>query len=150
MELVRVLTLKDSVEIEAPKEAIEDWLLAIDEHYSEWHPAHVKWVNLDGELAEGRTFYYEEYLKGRLYKSRCRITKLERDGKTYIEFVGLSLPDRLIGISGSFAVEPHDDACTVTAVLNFRFGWPLKALGFAGAIEEHMAEEGESLKRLLE
>ena len=145
-----MLTLRDSIEIEASKEDVEEWLLRIDEHYREWHPAHVKWVNLEGELAEGKTFYYEEYLKGRLYKSRCRITKLERDGETYIEFVGLSLPDRVIGISGSFEVVPREGSCTVTAVLNFRFGWPLKALGFARAIEDHMKEEGESLKRLIE
>ncbi|MBU1672357.1 MAG: SRPBCC family protein [Actinobacteria bacterium] len=143
-------TLRDSIEIRAPQERIEAWLLEIDRHYAAWHPDHVKWVNLEGELAEGKTFYYEERLKGRLYRSRCRITRLERNGRTYIEFVGLSVPDKILGVSGSFEIVPRGGSCTVTAVINMRFGWFLARLGISGAILAHMEEEGKSLKAIME
>ena len=81
-----MLVLNDSVLIKASPDAIEEWLLGIDEHYAEWHPEHVRWVNLDGALGEGKTFYYEEYLHGRLYRSRCRITRLTRGDGAVVEF----------------------------------------------------------------
>ncbi|MFH1150427.1 MAG: SRPBCC family protein [Actinomycetota bacterium] len=145
-----MVTLRDSIEICVPQERIEAWLLEIDRHYADWHPDHVKWVNLDGELAEGKTFYYEERLKGRMYKSRCRITRLERNGRTYIEFVGLSVPDKILGVSGSFEVVPGETCCTMTAVIRLRFGWLLGKLGISRAILAHMEEEGKSLKAILE
>ncbi len=147
-----MITLKDSIEVKAPPEKIEDWLRSIDEHYREWHPDHVRWVNLDGALDEGKTFYYEEYLNGRIYKSRCRVTSIIRDGKTVIEFVGLPLMDRILGLRGSFIIEPKNGTCIVTATISLRFGWIISKLfkGMVGAIQTHMKEEGESLKRILE
>lgn len=147
-----MLELEDSIVIDAGQQAIEEWLLNIDEHYPDWHPAHVKWVNLDGPLDEGKTFYYEEYLHGRLYKSRCRITRLERGpGGTVIEFVGLSVLDRLLGIRGSFLVEPLGETCSVTATICLRFGrlTPALAGGIVEDLQTHMKEEGESLKAIL-
>ncbi len=145
-----MITLVDSVRIEANPGEVERWLLEIEGHYREWHPEHVKWVNLDGELAEGRRFYYEEYFKGRLYRSRCLITRIERDGSTLIEFKGLSLVDRIGGVSGSFRIEPDGGGCVVTATINLRPGWLARLIGLAQAIERHMEEEGANLKRLLE
>ena len=147
-----MLTLKDSVLIEATPGEVEEWLRNIDKHYREWHPDHVKWVNLDGGLDEGDRFYYEEYLHGRLYKSRCLITRVERNDKAVIEFKGLSVPDRLLGVRGSFVIEPEGDGCVVTATISLRFGRLISTLfkGIAGDLQRHMKEEGESLKRLLE
>jgi len=147
-----MLTLEDSIEIAAPPERVIDWLMHIDEHYAEWHPDHVQWVNLDGELDEGRTFYYEEYLHGRLYKSRCRITRVERDDGAVIEFEGLSVLDRILGVRGSFVVVPSGDGCVATAVIQLRFERlaPLLAGGIIADLQQHMEEEGLALRRLLE
>jgi hypothetical protein len=147
-----LLTLEDSIEIDAPSGAIEEWLLEIDEHYAEWHPGHVKWVNLDGSLDEGKTFYYEEYLHGRPYRSRCRITRLTRGDGAVVEFKGLSVLDRVLGIRGSFVIEPLGERSRVTATICLRFGRLIRALagGIVRDLERHMAEEGESLKKIME
>lgn len=147
-----MLTLKDSILIEASTDAVEEWLLNIDRHYAEWHPDHVRWVNLDGALGEGKTFYYEEFLHGRLYKSKCAITRLARGDGAVVEFKGLSLVDRVLGVGGSFIIEPRGGRSMVTATINLRFGRlvPLLAGGIVRDLERHMKEEGESLKRILE
>lgn len=109
-------------------------------------------MNLDGDLEKGKTFYYEEYLHGRIYKSRCRITRTRRNEGALIEFKGLSILDRILGIRGSFAVEPKGGRSIVTATISLRPGRLIKV--FAGGIVEdlkrHMKEEGESLKEILE
>lgn len=147
-----MLTLSDSIEINATPQQIEEWLMNVDKHYAEWHPDHVKWVNLDGKLDEGDTFYYEEYLNGRLYKSKCRVTSISRNQRTEIKFKGLPPLDRILGVGGSFIIEPSGDTCAVTATINLRFGWLISRLakGTIEAIQTHMKEEGESLKKILE
>jgi len=147
-----MITLEDSIEIKASPDRIEDWLRNVDKHYREWHPDHVKWVNLEGTLDEGSTFHYEEYLNGRIYKSKCKVTSITRNQRTVIEFVGLPLLDRILGVGGSFIIEPKEGACVVTAAISLRFGWLISRLfsGTVEAIQIHMKEEGESLKRILE
>ncbi len=147
-----MITMKDAIAIKVTPERIEEWLLDIDKHYQEWHPEHVKWVNLDGSLEEGSTFYFEEYLDGRLIKSKCRITRLERNDKTTMEFRGLSIHERLLGVRGSLLVEPTGDGCMVTATISLRFGWLVSRVfkKMGQAIQKHMKEEGENLKRILE
>ncbi|RJP30043.1 MAG: SRPBCC family protein [Actinobacteria bacterium] len=147
-----MLTLKDTVEIGAEPQVIEDWLRNIDLHYREWHPDHIKWVNLDGILDEGKTFYYEEYLGSRILKSKCRITRLQRNGEIVIAFKGLAIHERILGLGGSFVIAPRDESCLVTATISLRFGWLITRLfkGMVEAIQTHMREEGENLKRILE
>lgn len=149
---VPVLNLKDSIEINVTPEEVEEWLVNIDKHYQSWHPDHVKWVNLDGSLGEGRSFYYEEYLHGRLYKSRCRITRSTRNNGATLEFVGLSVLDRILGVCGSFIVEPKGSGSYVTATISLRFRRLIQLLagGIVRDLERHMKEEGESLKKILE
>ena len=69
-----------------------------------------------------------------------------------IEFKGLSVPDRLLGVRGSFVIEPGGDGCVVTATISLKFGRLISTLfkGIADDLQRHMKEEGESLKRLLE
>lgn len=147
-----MITLEDSIEINAAPKEIEEWLLHIDEHYRDWHPDHVKWVNLDGSLDEGKTFYYEEYLHGSLYRSKCLITRVERNGGAVIEFVGMSLLDKLLGVRGSFVVQPRGEGSVATATISLRFGRLIRTLagGILEDLERHMKEEGQSLKRILE
>ncbi|MDI6883195.1 MAG: SRPBCC family protein [Patescibacteria group bacterium] len=147
-----MITLKDSIEIKTTPEKIEEWLRNLGEYYKEWHPDHVKWVNVTGGLDEGDIIYFEEYLHGKLHKFKCKITKIERNKKGVIEFKGLSFLERIFAEKGSFIIEPKEDSCIFTATLSSRFSW-LISIFFKEMIEvvkKHMKEEGENLKRLLE
>ena len=143
------MTLESSVKIKTTPEKIFRWLESLEEHYAEWHPDHVKWVNETGGMDEGDTAYYEEYLHGELHKAKARITKVERNRK--IEFNHF-FPMSLICPEGSFIVESQGDSCIFTATLSFRAGWLFSrfAKNRVEAIKTHMKEEGENLKKLLE
>jgi hypothetical protein len=53
---------------------------------------------------------------------------------------------------GSFIIEREGAHCVFTATLSFRFGWFFSRFANSRirAIEMHMKEEGENLKKLLE
>ncbi len=147
-----MITLKDSIEIKTTPEKVEEWLRNLDKHYKEWHPDHVRWINVTGGLGESDTVYFEEYLHGKLHKAKCKITKIERNKKGVIEFKGLPFRDQVLGEKGSFIIEPKGDSCIFTATLSFRFGWLISTFfkEMIEAVKKHMKEEGENLKRLLE
>jgi len=97
-------------------------------------------------LDEGSTAYYEEYLHGELHKSKAKIVDVEENKK--IEFANL-FPMGIICPEGSFIIERKGDGCVFTATLSFRFGWFFSrfAKSRIKAIEMHMKEEGENLKK---
>jgi hypothetical protein len=149
-EGLKMITLRDSIEIEATPQKILDWLVRFEENYKAWHPDHVECYWLKGKPAEeGSILYVEEYIHGSLHKMRMRITRIE-PAKT-IEYKIL-LPMSIICPEGSFIIEPKGESCIFTATLSFRFGEMLSKLAKdrVEALKEHMKEEGESLKRLLE
>lgn len=147
-----MITLKDTIEIKTTPDKIAEWLRNVDKHYKDWHPDHVRFVKVTGGLEVGNIFYFEEYLQGKLYKGRYRITKIEENKKRVVEFKGLSFLDRIFGTKGSFIVESMENSCLFTATHSLRFGWLISRLfkGLIKAMEKHMKEEGENLKRLLE
>ena len=142
-------TLKHSIEIRASPEKVFSWLMNLDKNYRKWHPDHIKWVNEEGSLSEGKTAYYEEYIHGKPHKIRARITKLEKN--RLIEFKNM-FPMSLICPKGSFVIEPKGKNTLFTATLSFRGGRLLSGLmkSRLEAIKSHMREEGENLKRILE
>ncbi len=147
-----MITLKESIEIKATSARLREWLRNVDKHYKEWHPDHIRFVKVTGGLDVGDVFYFEEYLNGKLYKGRYRITKIEENRKGVVEFRGLSFLDRILGAQGSFTVESLGKVCLFTATHSLRCGWLISKLfmGLIKAMEKHMKEEGENLKRLLE
>jgi len=143
-------TLSDSIEIKASPEKIYDWFIYIDENYLEWHPDHVKAVWLTEKKMEvGAKLYCEEYIHGELHKIKFKCTKIEPN--KIIEFKNL-FPISLICPKGSFIFEPSGDNCLFTATLSFRMGNFLSKIAKkqVEAFEEHMKEEGENLKKLIE
>ena len=143
-----MITLKDSVEIKTTPEKIFEWIINLDKHYNEWHPDHVKWLNITGGLDVGDIAYFEEYIHGKLHKMKFIISKIEKNKR--IEYK-LLFPMSIICPKGSFIIESKGDSSIFTATLSFRFGWFLSKLAKnrVKAIKTHMKEEGENLKRLL-
>ena len=141
--------LKDSIEIKTTPDKIFKWLKNLDKHYKEWHPDHVKWINLTGSLDKGDIFYSEEHLHGKLHKLKGKITKIEENKRVEYKFL---FPTPIICPKGSFIIELKGESSIFTAILSFRFGWLFSKLAkkMVKAIKTHMGEEGENLKKLLE
>jgi hypothetical protein len=153
-----MITLKDSIEVEANPEEVFNWLverLRDKESYQAWHPDHVdiRWIK--GEpVQEGSVLYAEEYLHGVLHKLKFRIAKVIPN--RLIEY-RIAFPMSLLAPGNSFVIEPKgEDRCTFTAQGSLRLPrWLFanmhpKHKGKIEATERHMREEGENLKRAVE
>ena len=145
-----MITLKDSIEIKTTHEKIFDWFVHFEKNYHSWHPDHVDSRWLKGKPFEvGSILYVEEYLHGKLHKFKFCNTKIEKNRK--IEFK-LSFPMSIICPKGSFIIEPKGEDCIFTATLSLRLAtfFLTFAKSRVEAVNKHMQEEGENLKRLLE
>ena len=145
--------IKDSIEIKASPKEVFNGLVKVfssQEYFKKWHKDHVKCQWLKGKPFEkGSILYVEENLHGRLHKMKFLGTKLELYRR--IDYK-LLFPMSIICPKGSFTVEPKGKSCIFTATLYFRFGRFLTkfAKSKVEAMENHMRDEGENLKKLIE
>jgi hypothetical protein len=145
--------LIDSIEIKTTPEKLFDGLIKVfssQEDYKKWHKDHVKCCWIEGQPFEvGSILYCEEYLHNELHKMKFLGTKKELNRK--IEFK-LQFPVSIICPKGSFIIEPKNGGAIFTATLSFRFIWFFQkfAKSKVEAITNHMKEEGENLKKILE
>jgi hypothetical protein len=142
--------ISDSIEINANPKKVFDFFAKLEKNYKKWHKDHVGYTYLMGEpMKVGSIVYAQEYLHGRLHKMKFKMMKVVPEKR--IEYKIL-FPLSLITPKGSFLLEKHGKGCLFTATLSFRFGKVLSL--FAGkeilSIRQHMKEEGENLKRILE
>lgn len=145
------MILKDEILIEAPPERIFEFFEHMGENYLAWHPDHVtfRWTNGRG-LQPGVAFYFEEYIGGKLFKKTVRFTEIE-PGR-YIEFEPAWWLMRLFMPRLSFEIQPQDEASLFIAQIAIRTG-PIGAWVNRqefNAVRQHMKEEGENLKKILE
>lgn len=95
-------------------------------------------------------FEFEEKIHGKLLKKRAAYTRVV-DGQ-YIEFAPTTRFLRFFLPRMLFRIEPEADGCKFTAETHIRTGpigaW-LNRKEFE-AVRQHMREEGENLKKLLE
>lgn len=148
-----MIQVRDTVFIETPPSKVWAWLSDLPSHYREWHPAHVRcWYENENALTAGAVLGVEEQLHGRTHRLKLRATEI--------------VPNHLLrysswGLRGSFVLEEANGGTSFTANLSFGVAAPLigriadRVLGrvFAtrlAAVREHMHEEGQNLKRLLE
>jgi hypothetical protein len=84
-----------------------------------------------------------------LHKLKGKTFKVELNRRIDYKF---SFPASLIMPKGSFIIEQQNDHSIFTATLSFRLGWLLSKLAKSrvAALKQHMREEGENLKQLLE
>lgn len=146
------MTLEDQTVIDAPPERIFDFFEHMDENYLAWHPDHVafRWTKGRG-LHPGVEFAFEETVGGKLMDKTVRFTRI--DPLRTIEFEPTWWLMRLIVPRFRFEIQPEDGgACRFIATIPIRTG-PLGAWlnrREFDAVRQHMREEGQNLKRLLE
>ncbi len=148
-----MMVLTDSIEIRAAPEKVFNWFknLKGKADYRSWHPGHVDVCWTKGEPFEkGSIARFEEYLHGRLHRFTFVCTKVVPS--RVIEYRA-SFPWSIVMTKGAFVFEPRGhNSCIFTATIYLRLG-PLSrklAQSYLEAIRQHMKEEGESLKKILE
>jgi len=150
-----LIVLRDTVEIKAAPEQIFNFFVHFKENFHAWHPDHVecRYLNFEGTPKEGSVIYIEEYLHGKLHKLKLHITRLKPNSR--IEY------KTFLGSKGVFIIEPRGDNLLFTAEMYMGTNIPLltnlvdvimkifMSRQLQG-IKQHMAEEGQNLKRILE
>ena len=143
--------LKDSIEINAPVEKVWEFFDHLDVNYKSWHEdSHVTCRWLKGKPhEEGSIAYFEEILDGILCKIKAITTKVE---KYRLVETKSPFPVSLIHTKGVYLFESKGTSSVFTAINHFRipFLFNKKLLSLVAATENHMKEEGENLKRILE
>jgi len=145
----RILT--DSVEINAPVEKVWEFFDRLDLNYKSWHEnSHVTCRWLKGRPhEEGSIAYFEEILDGKLFKIKATTTKVE---KFRVVESKPPFPVSLFHSRAIYIFEPKGRASVFTAINHFRIPslFNKKLFSLVAAIEKHMKEEGENLKKIIE
>lgn len=148
-----MITLTDSIEIKTTPEKVFKWLtnLRDKESYRTWHHNHVDCIWVKGKpFQEGSIVYFEEYIHGKLHKAKFQCIK--RVQNRLIEYRPL-FPWSLFMPKCDFIMAPQgEDGCIFTASINLRVGPLFKKFGRRQleAIKQHMKEEGDNIKKILE
>ena len=158
MKLLEDIVLTDSIEINTTSEKIFGFFLQIvdDESYQAWHPEdHVVFHWIKGEpWQQGSVAYAEEYIHGKLHKFKVLIKEVLPNQK--IEMMPASRILRIFFPRNTFLIETLGDSCLFTASGVLRVGVLVKLLAKRRleqgilSVRQHMKEEGENLKRILE
>ncbi len=150
-----MIVLKDTVEIKAAPEQIFNFFVHFKENFHAWHPDHAecRYLNFEGTPEEGSVIHIEEYLHGKVHKLKLHITKVKPNSR--IEY------KTFLGTKGVFIIEPRGDNSLFTAETHMGTNIPLltnlvdmimkvfMSRQLQG-IKQHMAEEGQNLKGILE
>ncbi len=152
-----MIRLVDRCHIPASPEQIWRWFENLEENYLRWHPAHLDFRSIRGTpVQEGSICFFDTRIDG--FRLRMRTRVVEAVPMRYLRHVGL-FPASLIRTGGSFEIEPADGGSRLIAKAWIGFDWPLvgqvldqvirRAIPLS-ALQRHMAEEGESLGRILD
>lgn len=137
--------------VDASAEEVYAFFEQVEDRYLDWHPDHLtfRWVVGNG-LEEENEAYFEEEIAGEVKKHTIRYTTVEPP--TRIVFHPTSRLIRLFLPHISFTVEPEKGGCRVTQRVQVRTGPIGRRLNKAefDAVRQHMQEEGENLKRIVE
>jgi len=149
-----VIKLRDSIRIKTKPERIFKWLELMPQEYCSWHPDHVAYRVVKGSMLQpGSEIECREYLHGKLHTMRFRLARIEPGRRMEYEIAGLG--------RGAFEVIPKGDEVEFVAELGLGSDSPI--LGRAvdallralfgrrlDAMRQHMREEGENLKKIIE
>ncbi|MFC5367964.1 SRPBCC family protein [Salinirubrum litoreum] len=145
------MILAETTRIHASRSDVYRFFEAMEENYERWHPDHLgfRWVSGDG-LQAGAEAYFEERIAGETQAKTVRFTEVV-PGR-YIEFKPTSLLVGLLLPSISFTIDSTEDGCEFVQRITVRtgpIGARLNRREF-DAVREHMREEGENLKAIVE
>lgn len=145
------MRLRDSIWIRTTPERIFRFFENMDAHYLDWHPDHLlfRWEKGKGVRA-GVIFYFEEIIGGKRMKKRVHFTRVVPD--RHLEFTFTNRLLALVVPRLAFRFAPQGEGTRFEAEIQIRTGpigaW-LNRREF-DAVRQHMREEGENLKRMLE
>ena len=145
------MRLEDRIWINAPPEAIFSFFEAMETNYLRWHPDHRLFRFEQGRgLREGVVVYFEEVIGDKVLKKRVHYTRIVPN--RHIEFTFVKGLFRLFLPRMVFRMEPQDGGTLFVAQIDIRIGpigaW-LNRRDFQ-RVRQHMREEGENLKQLIE
>lgn len=146
-------TLQDTIEIEATPEKVYNFFVDPEKTYLSWHKDHVafKWIK-GNKMETGTIGYFEEYLHGELQKMRVDYTNVIAN--RLIEFKPLPKLWRIFYPKSTLEFIPTETGCRFHAETHFRLGWissrSKRVEKHLDVIKQHMKEEGENLKQLME
>lgn len=158
MAVFKEITLTDSIEIRATPEKVFSFITGLvdDDSYRAWHPEdHVslRWVH-GRPWEEGSIARAAEYMHGRLHKLRFTVTRVVPNAE--IHYAPASRFLRRYVPGNAFYMERRGDRCLFTATGTLRVGWiirtcmPNKLDYGLSCVRQHMKEEGENMKKILE
>lgn len=145
------MILEAKTYIQAKPEDIFAFFGEMEQNYESWHPDHITFRWVEGEpVEEGTRAYFEEEIGGEVLKKTVKYVTVESN-----RHIELKPTSRLMGIFLpfiTFSIEPEGDGCIFTQQIKIRTGPIGKRLNRDefDAVQQHMDEEGENLKRLLE
>jgi hypothetical protein len=149
-----MISLRDSIEIHANSRQLFAWLERMPQEYTSWHPDHVAYRVLQGSMLEvGSEIECEEYLHGKLHSMRFRMTKVVPDKRVEYVIEGMG--------RGAFEAQGSGDTVKFVAELDIGLDAPIIGPLFdfvfsrifqqrIESMRQHMAEEGQNLKVILE
>ena len=158
MKLFEEIVIEDSIEIDAPPEAVFNFLLGLtdDTSYKAWHPEdHIslKWIK-GKPWAVGSIVHAREYIHGVVHKLKFVVTRMTPN--RFVEYSPTFWLMRVFIPKNQFIIEPAAKGCVFKAVGTYKVGRIGKLLarkriadGIA-SIEKHLKEEGENLKANVE
>jgi hypothetical protein len=158
MAFLEEIVLTDSIEIKATSEKIFGFITSLvdDESYRAWHHEdHVALRWLKGQpWEEGSVACSEEYLHGKIHRFKFKVTKVVPNKE--IEYAPVSRLIRRFFPKNRFSIEQKGETCVFKASGIFRHGRLIKTFfkkqleQNLASVKQHMKEEGENLKRILE
>lgn len=149
-----MISLRDEIFIQTTLEDIIDWFEMLPQHYLEWHPDHVYCDLLKGSMWEvGSVMQAGEHLHGELHRLRFVMTEAVPGRRLAYKIPGRG--------TGAFNFRPDREGVVFEAELHIGSNLPLVGAiadyllrrlfqGRIEAMQQHMREEGENLKRILE
>ena len=149
-----MISLRDSIEIHTTPRQLFAWLGRMPQVYKAWHPDHVACRVLHGSMLEvGSEIECQEFLHGKLHSMRFRMAKVFPDKRVEFVIEGMG--------KGAFDAEADGDMVRFTAELDIGSDAPIIGRLFdiiftrlfqrrIEAMRQHMAEEGQNLKTILE
>ena len=147
------ITLSHTTEINASPETVYAFFVNIEQNYTKWHPDHVVFRWIEGEaLEEGATAYSEQYAHGSIHKMKPRFTKVIPNRR--VEFSWMNPFHRFFAPRNVWKFESTPGGCRFSAEHDIRLGWISSRMDRVkrglDAGRQHLKEEGENLKRLVE
>lgn len=155
MSLFSQLVLSDSVEIRATPEKIWEFFVNLEKNYKAWHPKdHILFKWTKGKPMEtGSGWYGEEIVRGKVFKLKGTVGEVIPERKIVFRN---SFPISLVSPRYEWTVEPKGSNSIFTAKSYMRAGnllYKLSRKEMEDKISmhnQHVREEGENLKKILE